>query len=150
MIGGSRFRFAGRNPGPDLPAAGRLAVAALLHPAAQQNFAPHLPYARGARLPHHAGTQSRVAKRIDQSFDQLGLVPPASFGQQPILDRRCQRQTLDALGGPIGGNLLAAHAPHFFGVGLEKDSKEPRSKLVRDPVFEGLGMANGKELRPQV
>ena len=70
-----------------------------------------------------------------------------SFGlplaQKRVLDGRTERQALDPLRRPIGGNLAAAHPPHFLGVGLEKNAEQALAKLVGDPVLKGLGLRVG-------
>ena len=63
-----------------------------------------------------------------------------SFGcalrEERVPDGAAERQTLDALRGPIRGDLLAAHPPDLFGVGLEEDVEEAFAELVADPVLE--------------
>ena len=69
--------------------------------------------------------------RIRSASWRQRLLLPAERAAQPIDDGGAEAQALDALGGPIGRDVVAAHAPHLFGVGLEEDRKEPLTELLR-------------------
>ena len=56
--------------------------------------------------------------------------------QQRMLEGRSQRESLDALHRPVGGDLAATHAPDLFGVGLEEDAEKPFTKLIDYPLLE--------------
>jgi len=63
--------------------------------------------------------------------------------EKRVLDGGTERQALDPLRRPIGGDLAAAHPPHFFGVGLKEDAEQALAKLVGDPIFKGLRVGRG-------
>ncbi len=99
------------------------------------------------RLPHHAGALPRIAEVLDQGLD------PALFAQgggrpllqseralHPVDDRRAEAQPLDPLRGPVGGDLIAGHAPHLLGVGAEEDREQLLAELVAHPLVEGAGL----------
>ena len=111
------------------------------HFAAQQHLAAQFADFLRARFPHHSRAQSRIAEGVDQRLHNLLAVFEAFAGKQRVLDRRTERQALDPLRRPIGGNLSAAHPPHLLGVGLEEDTEQALAKLVGDPVFKGLRVA---------
>ena len=69
-------------------------------------------------------------------ISDIGGAVQAQGALDPVQHRGQQVQALDALGGPVGGDLLAAHAPHLFGVGLEKDLEQPLAEPVANPVME--------------
>ena len=102
------------------------------------------------RLPHHAGAAARILEGLDQRLDDLVAVLRAGLH----LDRAAQRvrhgapqvEALDALRGPVGGDLLARHAPHLLGVGLEEDREQPVAELVRHPLAKVLRVGVGKRL----
>src|SRR5208282_2817045 len=100
-----------------------------------------------ARFPHHARPQPRIAESVDQRLDNLLAVFRFAAGKQRVLNRRSERESLNPLRGPIGGNLTAIHPPHLLGVGFEEDAEQALTKLVGDPVFEGLRVARGVEPR---
>src|SRR5580704_1925110 len=64
-----------------------------------------------------------------------------------MLDGRTKRQSLDALCGPIGRDLAAAHSPNLFRIGFKEDPEKTFAKLVDDPVFKSLWIWGRPELR---
>ena len=114
----------------------------------QQTPAHLLHLARG-RLPHHAGAAARIAEGFDQGLGaRLAALAQAERAAKPVEDGGAERQALDALRGPVGGNVVAAHAPHFLGVGLEEDAEEPLAELVAHPLMEGARLLDRKGLGP--
>ncbi|EEF23573.1 conserved hypothetical protein [Ricinus communis] len=107
------------------------------------------PVAR--RLPHHAGPQARVTERFQQCLRRHAVVGPPAQAERTfhaVEYRGAQGQPLDALGRPIRGNLVARHAPHLFGIGLEKDREQAGAELVDDPVLEIPHRLPGKQSGP--
>ncbi len=108
--------------------------------------------ARG--LPHHAGPAARVAEGLDQRLDRLagpgGRPPQAQRAPDAVHDGGEQVEALDALRRPIGRNLVARHAPHLLGVGLEEDGEELLAEIVADPGVEGLRCRDGPRLGPEI
>src|SRR5262245_27168031 len=103
------------------------------------DVAPELLDLGGARPPNHAGALARVAEGVDERLDDLALVLPGRGGlllEQGVPHGPPQRQPLDALGGPVGGDLPAAHPPDLLRVGLEEDVEQPLAELFADPVLE--------------
>ena len=96
-----------------------------------------------AQASHHSRAPTRIAEALDEGLHDLRAVLRLSLRQQGVLDGRSERGPFNALGGPVGGNFLAAHAPDFLGIGLKEDAEEALAKLVDDPVFEGFGIACG-------
>ena len=64
-----------------------------------------------------------------------------------IFDSAPERKSFNALRRPVGRNLLAAHAPDFFGIALEECGEEPLAKLITYPLFEIAGISHWKEAR---
>src|SRR5262245_39071164 len=80
----------------------------------------------GTGFPEHAGAAAWVTEGVDQRLDDLATLGGfLLLGPQGVQDGGLQRESLDALSGPVGGDLLAAHSPDLFGVGLEEDVEEP-------------------------
>ena len=114
---------------PFVPVAGRNARSHL-------DAAAHFHNFFGARFPHHARPETRVAESIDQGFDDFAALFRFSFRQQSVFDGRRQRKAFDALRRPVGGDVLAVHAPDLFGVGFEEDREKPLAELIAHPVFK--------------
>ena len=138
---------AGNLDGPELSRAvvGELAqVAALQHLAAAL-----LDLARG-RFPHHARALARVLEALDQRLDHRPAGFRRALGQQRLLQRLDHRdaevEPLDALRRPVGGNLVARHAPHLLGVGLEEDREQLLAELVAHPFVEIAGVLDRERL----
>ena len=97
-----------------------------------------------SRVPHHARTLARILEALDQRLDDLVALlrsgARADRAAQSVRHGAPQVETLDALRGPVGGNLVARHAPHLLGVGLEEDREQPVAELVRHPFAEVLGV----------
>ena len=140
--------------GADGPALGALVPAQALEPGAHVDAAAALLHAGRGRVPHHAGTLARILERVDQGLDDLAVLlrtaPRAQRVAQRVRHRAPQVEALDALRGPVGRDLVAAHAPHLLGVGLEEDREQPLAELVGDPVVEALGIGGGEGLLVQV
>ena len=94
-----------------------------------------------AAFPHHARSQSRVAKGLDQRLDHFA----APAREERVADRSPERQTLDPLRRPVSRNLLAGHSPDLLRIGLEEDLEESSSELVRHPVLEGARLPAADE-----
>src|SRR5437879_6405567 len=60
----------------------------------------------GDPLPHLARTEPRVAELVDQGRHDLATVFVRTLGQQRGAEHRPEVEALDALGGPVGGQLL--------------------------------------------
>src|ERR1700732_2512470 len=84
----------------------------------------------GDPFPYLSGTMRWIAKAVDQGLDDLSVARPA---QQQTPHKRRERQSFDPLGGPLGTNFGARHAPNLFRVAAEKDLIEPPSECVHDP-----------------
>ena len=89
--------------------------------------------ALSARLPHHAGAELRVVEVLDQRGD-LPTRPQADR----LSERHTERQILDALSGPVGGDLIGRHAPDLLGVGLEERPVQPTTEARGHPPLERL------------
>ena len=96
------------------------------------------------------GPLARVLEALDQALDGIavgfGLAADVQRALEPVDDGGQQIEALDALRGPVGGNLVAGHAPHLLGVGLEEDLEQPLAELVAHPFVEGARDAIGKAL----
>ena len=106
--------------------------------------------ARG--VPHHARPEPRIAEGLEQRLDRLPVVGPLVEPEralEPVGNRAPQAEALDALRGPVGAHLVARHAPHLLGVGLEEDRIEPLAELVDGPVLEALHFADREQLGPE-
>src|SRR5215472_2891110 len=123
-------------------------IGTAVHARTHLDFAAvHLHFG-GGRLPHHARTSARVTEGIDQRLNNFG--PVAVFGalrKERVLDRAPERETANALRGPICRNLFAAHSPNFFGVALEENVEEAFAELIADPFLEVLRMADWEKSR---
>ena len=51
-------------------------------------------------------------------------------------ERLGDRQALDALRTPFGGDLLTRNSPDFFGVVLEESAVKPIPEAIDEEVFE--------------
>ena len=82
----------------------------------------------------------QAIKLLQLSNLELAAFVEEELERNPLLervdDRRGQVEALDPLRRPVGGDLLAAHPPDLFGVGLEEDAEQAAAKLVAHPVFE--------------
>src|SRR5262245_58424078 len=101
---------------------------------AHQDFSVLRLHPGGSRLPHHSRALARVFEALDQRLDDLAprvrRAAPADRAAQAVADGAPQVQSLDALRGPVGRYLIATHAPHLLGVGLEEDREETIAELV--------------------
>ena len=148
MIGGQALPLSRRVDGVNLPATGRADEPG--RSAAHPDLAPLLHRPPRGGLPHHARSLPRITERADECLDLLRPILRLPLGHDGVPDRACQRQPLDPLRRPIGRDLLAAHAPHLLGVGLEKDAEQPAAELVRDPVLERPRIADREDPGPAV
>ena len=57
---------------------------------------------------------------------------------EKVSDSAGERESLDALRAPLGADLIAAHAPDLFRVGLEEGEVELAAEAVDEEVFETL------------
>ena len=104
----------------------------------------------GARLPEHPRPEPRVAEGANQRLDHPGLARFRLGLPQGVENRGLERQPLNALCGPVGGDFFAAHPPDFFRVGLEEDVEQPLAELIAHPVLERLRVLRREGLRPGV
>src|SRR5437879_2502241 len=81
---------------------------------AELHATAHLPDAGGAGVPHHAGAAARVPEGIDQRLDDVAATTRPALRKNRVERGRRKGQALDALGCPVGRDLLAAHSPHLF------------------------------------
>src|SRR5690349_23013733 len=68
-----------------------------------------------ALFPHHPGTEAGIMELLDQRGDSVTVLP-LRCSEDCVAHRFCQRQILDPLSGPIGGNLIAWNAPDLFSI----------------------------------
>src|SRR5437588_372693 len=112
----------------DVPKLSSMVIGKFLQLAAFQHLsAALLDLARGG-FPHHAGTAARILEAFDQCLDYRLAGFRLARGKQRLLQRSEHRhaeiESLDALRRPVGGDLVARHAPYFFGVGFEEDQEQ--------------------------
>src|ERR1041384_218683 len=116
-----------------------------------RHSAPHLePAAQRfhlfrARFPHHAGTASWIAKRMDERLDDLAPVAVVPLRNEGVLDRASERKSPDPLRGPVCGDFLAAHPPDLFGIALEECIEQAFAELIAYPLFEVARVTHWKE-----
>src|SRR5438045_501106 len=99
-------------------------------------------------LPQLTWTILRIEKLFDQRSLRI-LLPDVArllFERKQFLDemrdRRNQRQPLDALRSPGGGDLVTWHSPHLLRVALEKSEVELAAEAIDEKVFQRvLGFA---------
>jgi hypothetical protein len=91
-------------------------------------------------FPHHAGALARILEALDQRLNDGFSRPRFACREHRFLQRihdcYAEIEPLDTLRRPVGGNFVARHAPHFFGVSLEKDREQFLSELVAHPFVE--------------
>ncbi len=97
----------------------------------------------GHRLPHLPRAEARVVELVDQRLDVVLVAEERGLGG------REERQALDALGGPLGADLVGRHAPHLLGVGHEEVLVEPLAEAVGDPLLEVVLAALGRDRGPR-
>ena len=135
----------------DAPNVLRMIVRKHLQLAPFEHLAAALLDLARSRLPHHAGTAARILEALDQTLDHRSVDLRLACGQQRFLQRVHHRdaeiETLDALRGPVGGNLVAGHAPHFLGVGFEEDREQLFAELVAHPFMKVRGGLDRQQLR---
>ncbi len=90
----------------------------------QEDLAAAFADAGGECFPHHAGTEARIFKFFDEGFDATAVLKDCAF------EGRGEGKPANALGSPFGAYFGTGDAPHFFGVGHEKDAIEAASKTV--------------------
>ncbi len=90
---------------------------------------------------------------LDQRLDLLAALLRRGAARQRVAQRVRHRapqiEALDALRRPVGRDLVAAHAPHLLGVGLEEDREQALAELVGHPVVKVLGVGGGEGLLVQ-
>ena len=106
----------------------------------------------GRGFPHHSGSAARIAEALDEGLGGGAVLLLAELQRAPhaVHHRAQQAQALDALRRPIGGDVIAAHAPHLLGVGLEEDGEEPLAELVAHPLMERLRRRDRPHAGPAV
>src|SRR5262249_13855500 len=113
-------------------------------------LAAHLDHLARGLLPQHPGAAARVAEALDEGLDAAVAALAIEAAQHAVPDRRAQAQALDALRRPVGGNVVARHAPALLGVGTKEDRIEPLAELVAHPFVERARSLDRPELRPGV
>lgn len=103
-----------------------------LHLAVEINGAALLHDLVGGGLPYLAGTEAGIEEISDQRLGRGRGLLTLERGE----DRVPQRKALDALRGPIGADLIARNAPHFFGVGLEENLEQALAESIGHPLRE--------------
>ena len=53
-----------------------------------------------------------------------------------VSNRLGDRQSLDSLRSPLGGNLLARDTPHLLGIVLEERAVQAVAKSIDEKIFE--------------
>ena len=101
-------------------------------------------------FPHLAGTEPGIAEAIDQRLDDGAIALGLPADTEARDDGLVEVEPLDALGGPIGGDIVAVHAPDLFGVGLEEDLEQAAAEVVDHPLLEADDVAIGAGLRPGI
>src|SRR5271165_896209 len=127
------------------PSAASVIETAAGNPATEQHSATHRTHALGAGFPHHAWPATRIAEGINQRFDDFRSVFRLLLRQECILDCRTERESLDALRCPVGGDFLATHTPDFLGISLEEDIEQPLPELVDHPVLKRFWIFRGEQ-----
>ena len=79
----------------------------------------------------------------------MASVAVAALREERILDGAAQGKTFDALRRPVGRNVLATHAPNFFGVTFEERVEEAFAELITHPILEVARIAYWKKPRLQ-
>ncbi len=115
-----------------------------LYLAIQQHFAASSHDLLRCRLPHLAGAEAGIKEITDQRLgSRRGLL--AFEGAD---DRLAQGEPLDALGCPVGADLIARDAPDLLRVALEEHVEELLAKTVRHPL--GKGHLRQNRLQPRL
>src|SRR5262249_62196567 len=65
-----------------------------------------------AAFPHHPRPEPRIMELVNQRCDYLAVLGFAC-AEQRASNRLAQQEVLDALRGPVGGNLVTGNAPDF-------------------------------------
>src|SRR6266566_461935 len=122
---------------------------------APSHFTAHLDLATlrlhlfGTGFPHHAWAPPRIAKGIDERLNYFRSIPIIALRKERVLDRAAERQSFDALRGPVSRDFFAVHSPNFFGVTFEKRFEEPFAELIAHPFFKIARMPHREETRFQ-
>src|ERR1035438_8793817 len=97
------------------------------------NFSAALADQPSHMFPKLAGTELGIKKLLDERSLCLLLSQVAGpFASESLLEEvqyyALERQALDALGAPLGTDLIARYAPNLFGIRLEEDQIELLAK----------------------
>ncbi len=111
---------------------GAVAVTDLGDPDLHDHLGPARLHLLLSPLPHHPGAVLGVLELLDEGGD-LGLV---ALGEHGVDHGVQQRQVLDPLRRPVGGDLGGRDAPDLLGVGLEEDAVEPAPEAGRHPSLQ--------------
>src|SRR5207237_2853189 len=99
------------------------------------------------------GSELRIEKALDQTRlggFLSGVVRGLEGFQQRVLDSLGDRQALDSLCAPFGGNLCARYTPDFLRVVLEEGPVKLVAKAVDQEVLECHFRRTGRETRFEV
>ncbi len=106
----------------------------------------------GRDLPHHPRPELRVVELLDQTGDHLRLVAVgvAALGLDGFPYRAEQREVLDALRAPVGGELRRGDSPYLLVVGLEEVLVQAPAEPRRDESLEGVAVLGLAHAHPEV
>lgn len=152
-MGGVDHDIAVGSGGGQPPAPADLILRQLLEGVTHQHMIAACDHVPARRLPHHARPQPRIAEGFEQGLGRhavIGALVQPQAALQPVEHRGAERKPLDALRRPVGRHLVARHAPHLLGIGLEEDRIELASELVDRPVLEAADRLVRKQLRPRI
>ena len=93
------------------------------------------------RLPQVAGAVFGIEEGFDQArLDFLLLDVRLARRQlaEGVQERFREREALDALRAPFGGNFMAGHAPHLFRIIAEERAIEFGAELVDQVIFQRI------------
>src|ERR1017187_8457743 len=99
----------------------------------QVDFAASFHDQAGYMFPKLTGTELGIKKLFDErSLCLLLSQVDGPFTSEGLLEEvqyyAFERQALDALGAPLGADLIARHTPDLFGIRLEEDQIELPAK----------------------
>src|ERR1017187_248563 len=119
------------------------------------NFSAALADQPSHMFPKLTGTELGIKKLLDERSLCLLLSQVARlFASEGLLEEvqhyAFERQALDALGAPLGADLIARHAPDLFGIRLEEDQIQLLAKPVDNKVLERALLALRQDNRAHV
>src|SRR5690606_17457918 len=105
----------------------------------------------GDGLPHLAGPELGVEEALDEAG--LGILlryVAASLFHERVFKRLEDGEAFDALCAPVGGDLVARHAPDLLGIRLEEGVVEFAAEPVDDEILEVALGGDGARRRAEV